>query len=74
VKGYVVFFEGDDGVGYSAYAPSLPGVVAAGDTREETERLIQEAITEHVALLRELRRPVPEQTEMAGVAIVGPAA
>ena len=27
---------------YSAYAPDLPGVVAAGDTVEETERLMRE--------------------------------
>ena len=32
MTGYVVVFEGDDEVGYSAYSPDLPGVVAAGDT------------------------------------------
>ena len=37
MKGYVVVFEGDDEVGYSAYSPELPGVVAAGSTRQETE-------------------------------------
>jgi predicted RNase H-like HicB family nuclease len=36
---------------YSAYVPDLPGCVAAGDTREETIRLIQEAVQEHIALL-----------------------
>src|SRR5260370_724690 len=40
VKGYVVVFEGDDADGYSAYSPDLPGVVAAGETRAETERLM----------------------------------
>ena len=30
MTGYVVVFEGDDEVGYSAYSPDLPGVVAAG--------------------------------------------
>lgn len=29
---------------WSAYVPDLPGCVAAARTREETERLIQEAI------------------------------
>ena len=33
------------GDGYSAYVPDLPGCIAAGDTRKETEALIQEAIT-----------------------------
>jgi len=32
------------GENYSAYAPDLPGCVAAGDTIEETERLMREAI------------------------------
>lgn len=35
--------------GFSAHVPWLPGVVVAGETREETLRLIQEAITLHVA-------------------------
>jgi len=30
--------------GYSAYAPSVPGCVAAGATREETETLMREAL------------------------------
>jgi predicted RNase H-like HicB family nuclease len=43
VKGYVVVFEGDDQSGYSAYSPDLPGVVAAGDSRQGTETLMIEA-------------------------------
>jgi predicted RNase H-like HicB family nuclease len=50
---------------YSAYVPDLPGCVAAGDTREETIRLIQEAVQEHIALLQELGDPVPEPTSEA---------
>jgi predicted RNase H-like HicB family nuclease len=33
--------------GYSAYVPDLPGCVAAAETREETERLIEEGIAFH---------------------------
>jgi predicted RNase H-like HicB family nuclease len=33
--------------GYSAYVPALPGCVAAAETHEETERLIEEAIAFH---------------------------
>lgn len=33
--------------GYSAYVPDLPGCVAAAETLEETERLIEEAIIFH---------------------------
>lgn len=74
MRGYVVVFEGDDDAGYSAYSPDLPGVVAAADTREETEQLMLEAMAEHLALLRELGQRVPEPTDSAGVTILDPAA
>ena len=48
MRGYVVVFEGDDDSGYSAYSPDLPGVVAAADTRQETEQLMLEAMAEHL--------------------------
>ena len=32
------------GENFSAYAPDLPGCVATGDTQEETERRMYEAI------------------------------
>lgn len=38
------------------------GCVAAGETREEVERLIREAIEEHLALLRADGGPIPEPT------------
>ncbi|MYD49990.1 MAG: type II toxin-antitoxin system HicB family antitoxin [Dehalococcoidia bacterium] len=46
--------------GYSAYLPDLPGCIAAGDTLEETEGLIQEAVSYHLELLRENGDPIPE--------------
>ncbi len=48
------------GNGYSAYIPDLPGCVAAGDTRAETEDLIREAVAEHLELLRESGDLIPE--------------
>ncbi len=48
------------GNGYSAYIPDLPGCVAAGDTRAETEALIREAVAEHLELLRESGDLIPE--------------
>jgi predicted RNase H-like HicB family nuclease len=74
MRGYVVVFEGDDESGYSAYSPDLPGVVAAGDTRDETERVMLEAMSEHLALLRASGQPVPEPADAAAVAILDPAA
>ena len=45
---------------YGAYVPDLPGCVAVGDTVEEVERLIREAIDLHLAGLREDGLSVPE--------------
>ena len=56
---YVVVFE-RAGDGWSAYAPDLPGCIAAGKTREETERLMREAIEFHLEGLREDGEPIPE--------------
>ena len=57
---YRVMFEGNDGLGYSAYLPELPGCVAAGKTLEETKELIGEAVGLHLELLAEEGMPVPD--------------
>ena len=74
MRGYVVVFEGDDEVGYSAYSPELPGVVAAGSTRQKTEQLMLEAMAEHIAMLRQAGEPVPEPADAESVTILDPAA
>ena len=56
---YVTVIEKTDN-GYSAYLPDLPGCIAAGDTREETEDLIQEAVSHHLEMLRENGDPILE--------------
>jgi predicted RNase H-like HicB family nuclease len=74
MRGYVVVIEGDDVSGYSAYSPDVPGVVAAADDRREVEELMREALAEHLALLREAGRPVPEPAQVSDVTVVGPPA
>ena len=56
---------------WSAWVPDLPGCVAAGATREETEALLSEAIQLHVAALMEDGEPVPDPTTEAGKLAVG---
>ena len=67
--------EGRPGA-YGAWVPQLPGCVAGGTTVPEVERLIERAITLHVASLRAhaervprppgvrtaIVRPVPDET------------
>ena len=74
MRGYVVVFEGDGEVGYSAYSPDLPGVVAAGATHDEAEQLMLEAMAEHIAMLRQAGEPVPEPADAESVTILDPAA
>ncbi len=44
---------------FGAYVPDLPGCVAAADTRDETLRLIREAIELHIEDLKLSGQPVP---------------
>ena len=44
---------------WSAYVPDLPGCIATGKTRAETQRHIREAIRLHVDLMRESGEPIP---------------
>lgn len=53
------------GRGYSAYSPDLPGCIATGATREETEKNIHEAIALHLQGLKEDRQPIPESSSFA---------
>jgi predicted RNase H-like HicB family nuclease len=58
---YAVVIEKTE-TGYGAYVPDLPGCVVAGDTYEETEQLIREAIPFHIEGLIRNGDPVPEPT------------
>jgi len=56
---YAVVIEKGEG-NYGAYVPDLPGCVATGDTIEEVEREIQEAIEFHLEGMRADGQPIPE--------------
>jgi predicted RNase H-like HicB family nuclease len=58
------------GDAFSAYSPDLPGCVAIGATREETERRMYEAIQFHLEGLIEDNLPVPESTSFAEFVVV----
>jgi predicted RNase H-like HicB family nuclease len=58
---YAVVVEGEEG-SYSAYAPDLPGCIAAGQTLDEVRTLMREAIELHIRGLLEDGLPVPEAT------------
>ena len=52
MRRFLIIIERADG-NYSAYSPDLPGCVATGKTREETEKNMYEAIEMHIRGLTE---------------------
>jgi predicted RNase H-like HicB family nuclease len=66
---YAVVIEKAEG-NYSAYVPDLPGCVAVGDTVEEVEEQIREAIQFHIEGLKEDGLPVPPPTSLAEYVLV----
>jgi predicted RNase H-like HicB family nuclease len=70
---YTVIYEKGP-TSWGAYVPDLPGVIAAGTTRDETEHLIEEAIQFHLEGLRDEGLAIPEPASFAGLVEVIPAA
>lgn len=60
---YMVILEKGP-TGYGAYVPDLPGCVAAGETKAEVVKLIQEAIEFHIEGLQEEGLPIPEPSSV----------
>jgi predicted RNase H-like HicB family nuclease len=59
MRDYLVIIEqGKDG-GWGAYAPDLPGLGVAAETREEVETLIREGIQIYI------EEPIPEPSTFA---------
>ncbi len=58
---YLIIIEKSDG-GYSAYSPDVPGCVSTGNTQEETEKNMREAIEFHIDGLKEEGYEIPEPT------------
>ncbi|MFM6247176.1 MAG: type II toxin-antitoxin system HicB family antitoxin [Dolichospermum sp.] len=70
MNNYAVVYEWA-GSNYSAYVPDLPGCVACGDTLEETEELMKEAIELYLEVLKEDGKPIPKpSTEVGKVAVM----
>lgn len=55
---YTVIYEKGP-TSWGAYVPDLPGVITVGDSREEVERLIREAMVFHIEGMREEGLEIP---------------
>ena len=56
--------------GYAAYCPDLPGCAATGESREDVERAMREAITAELQTLRRAGSPIPEPASYTTVVTI----
>lgn len=70
---YLVVIE-HEGNSWGAFCPDLPGLGVVGDTRDDVERLIRDAITLHLDGLREAGDQIPEPSAVATTLVQVPAA
>ncbi|MDK1119421.1 MAG: type II toxin-antitoxin system HicB family antitoxin [Anaerolineae bacterium] len=61
---FLIIIEKANG-NFSAYCPDLPGCVATGKTREETERNMHKAVEMHVRGKLEDKEPIPDSVTLA---------
>ena len=52
---------------YSAYCPDIPGCIATGKTRAQTEKAMREALAFHIEFMREKGEPVPAPTTVGAI-------
>ncbi|MCH8883411.1 MAG: type II toxin-antitoxin system HicB family antitoxin [SAR324 cluster bacterium] len=62
--------EDDRGTSYSAFFPDLPGCTTWGATLDELRENAQVAVSEHIAALRDLGKPIPPPRMRAGTVSV----
>lgn len=54
---------------YAAYLPDVPGCVATGATLEEVQQNLQEALQEHIEVMRDDEPLAPPTTQVAYVEV-----
>lgn len=59
MKSYAYVIERSDDGGYWGYLPDLPGCTTAGDTPEDVERQLPEAVELYLSYFRDRNQPVP---------------
>jgi len=66
MKSYLVIYEQAEDGGWGAHSPDVEGVFALGASRAEAEARIAEALSAHLAYLRDSGRPIPDPHTDAG--------
>lgn len=64
ILSFSVIYEADPEGGYTAYVPALAGCHTQGETLEETEKNIKEAISVYLESLRSRNEKPPRETRV----------
>ena len=59
---YTVVFEPSEEGGYVASVPVLPGCLSQGETFEEATKMIKDAISGYLAVLKEKGEEIPKES------------
>lgn len=60
---YTVVFEPAEEGGYVASVPALPGCMSQGDTFEQAVKMIKDAISGYLVVLKEKGGEIPKESE-----------
>jgi predicted RNase H-like HicB family nuclease len=69
MRKYLVIYE-RNADGFSAYVPDLPGCTSAGETKEEVELNIIEAIKLHLEVLQEEGLEIPKSVSDSEMIVI----
>lgn len=72
MTGYLVVIE-QQGDGWGAFCPDLPGVGVVGESRAEVEQLIREAVVFHLEGMRQSGEPIPKPSAVGTTLVEVPA-
>ena len=67
---YLIVIEKTE-TGYSAYSPDVPGCISVGETREEIEQNMQEALAFHIDGMKLEGLAIPQPTSASAYVEVG---
>ncbi len=61
---YIALIHKEENSDYGVSFPDFPGCVSAGETIEEAKAMAQEALVNHITLLREMHMQIPVPTSL----------
>jgi len=61
---YIALIHKDDDSDYGVSFPDFPGCVSAGETLEQVKMMAQEAVINHIQILREMHEQIPAPSSL----------